>query len=143
MPVYTQCPNTVLSNIATKRFIGGAALQWAGKDMVERVHQTWPDLPLIQSENECGDGSNSYDYAIYIFDLMRHYLGNGVRGCECRHAASLRHRTCARRCISLSPPLDPSRRWLVLLQTRTGTLSWMGATTAPRTGAGHRTRWSR
>jgi glucosylceramidase len=79
---FLECPNTVLSDIATKRFIGGAALQYAGKGMIERVHQTWPDLPLIQSENECGDGTNTYDYAIYIFDLMRHYLGNGVTGCE-------------------------------------------------------------
>jgi glucosylceramidase len=79
---FLECPNTVLSDIATKRFIGGAALQYAGKGMIERVHHTWPDLPLIQSENECGDGTNTYEYAIYIFDLMRHYLGNGVRGCE-------------------------------------------------------------
>jgi hypothetical protein len=107
----------VLSDIATKRFVGGAALQWAGKDMVERVHQTWPDLPLIQSENECGDGSNTYDYAIYIFDLMRHYLGNGVRGCECCClSVPLRMRLCLR-------PLLPSATHhddIMLLQTRTG-----------------------
>ena len=77
---FLECPNTVLSDIATKKFVGGAALQWAGKGMVERVAQTWPDLPIIQSENECGDGTNTFEYAIYIFDLMRHYLGNGVVG---------------------------------------------------------------
>lgn len=77
---FLECPNTVLSDIATKDMIGGAALQYAGKGMIERVAKTWPDLPLIQSESECGDGQNTWDYAIYIFDLMRHYLGNGVVG---------------------------------------------------------------
>ena len=77
---FLECPNTVLSDIEAKKFIKGAALQWAGKGMIERVSQTWPDLPLIQSENECGDGTNAYSYAMTIFDLMRHYIGNGVRG---------------------------------------------------------------
>ena len=39
---FLECPNTVLSDIEAKRFVGGAALQWAGKYMVERVAQTWP-----------------------------------------------------------------------------------------------------
>ena len=82
---FLECPNTVLADIKAKGFVGGAALQWAGRDMLERVAQTWPDLPLIQSENECGDGLNTYQYAMYIFDLMVHYLSNGVRlGFFCR-----------------------------------------------------------
>ena len=78
---FLECPNTVLADVDARKYIGGAALQWAGKGMVQRVQQTFGgDIPLIQSENECGDGSNTWDYAMYIFDLMRHYLGNGVVG---------------------------------------------------------------
>ena len=62
---FLECPNTVLADVDTRKYIGGAALQWAGKGMVQRVQQTFgADLPLIQSENECGDGSNTWDYAM-------------------------------------------------------------------------------
>jgi len=77
---FLECPNTVLSDPEVRKYVGGVAMQWAGKYAVQRVHETWPEIPLIQSENECGDGQNTYDYAMYIFDLMRHYLGNGVVG---------------------------------------------------------------
>ena len=42
-----------------------------------RTRQVAPDLPIIQTENECGDGQNTWDYAHYIYDLIRHYLGLG------------------------------------------------------------------
>jgi glucosylceramidase len=77
---FLECPNTVLSDPLVRKYVGGVAMQWAGKNAVQRVHETWPEIDLIQSENECGDGKNTYDYAIYIFDLIRHYLGNGVIG---------------------------------------------------------------
>ena len=76
---FLECPNTVLSDVDARGYIGGVALQWAGKGMGQRVQQSFGDaLPLIQSENECGDGTNTWDYAMYIFDLMRHYLGESV-----------------------------------------------------------------
>jgi glucosylceramidase len=77
---FLECPNTVLSDPGVRKYVGGIAMQWAGKNAVQRVHDTWPEIPIIQSENECGDGSNTWDYAIYIWDLMVHYLENGVRG---------------------------------------------------------------
>ena len=35
-------------------------------------------MPLIQSENECGDGQNSWRYALYVWELIQHYFTNGV-----------------------------------------------------------------
>jgi glucosylceramidase len=32
----------------------------------------------MQTENECGDGENSWDYAIYVYNLYQHYFTNGV-----------------------------------------------------------------
>jgi glucosylceramidase len=43
-----------------------------------RTFQSYPDIPLIQSENECGDGENTWKFAMYVFDLMRHYVSNGA-----------------------------------------------------------------
>jgi glucosylceramidase len=34
----------------------------------------------MQTENECGDGKNSWAYAHYVFNLLHHYLSNGVNG---------------------------------------------------------------
>ena len=62
----------------TRARLGGVGFQWAGKGAVQRTHQAAPDLPLIMTENECGDGANSWDYAHYVFDLAQHYLANGV-----------------------------------------------------------------
>jgi glucosylceramidase len=45
---------------------------------VQRTRQAAPDLPIIQTENECGDGENTWAYAHYVFDLIQHYLSNGA-----------------------------------------------------------------
>lgn len=63
---------------AARAAISGMGFQWAGKHAVQRARQAAPNLPVIQTENECGDGSNSWAYAHYVFDLMQHYLSNGA-----------------------------------------------------------------
>ena len=40
----------VLSDPEVRKYVGGVAMQWAGKYAVQRVHETWPEIPLIQSE---------------------------------------------------------------------------------------------
>lgn len=69
---------TLLDPVARRR-IGGAGFQWAGKNGIQRFRQAAPDLPLIMTENECGDGANSWAYAHYVFDLAQHFLSNGVQ----------------------------------------------------------------
>jgi glucosylceramidase len=32
----------------------------------------------MQSENECGFGDNTWDYALYVWTMMKHYIGNGA-----------------------------------------------------------------
>lgn len=59
--------------------IAGMGFQWAGKHAVQRSRQAAPELAIIQTENECGDGENTWAYAHYVFDLMQHYLSNGAR----------------------------------------------------------------
>lgn len=58
----------------TRAAISGIGFQWAGKAAVLRTRQAAPELPVIQTENECGDGENTWDYAHYVFDLIQHYL---------------------------------------------------------------------
>src|SRR5262249_20720779 len=44
----------------------------------QRTNESWPGLRLMQSENECGDGTNTWDHAHYVFSLFRHYIANGA-----------------------------------------------------------------
>lgn len=75
---YNGYGNVILADDATRKAIGGVGLQWAGKGMIARINESYPDLPVIQTENECGEGDNSWEYALYVFDLLRHYLSNGA-----------------------------------------------------------------
>ena len=70
--------NAVLADPAAGPAIQGVALQWAGKGAVASIHSQHPNLPLWQSEQECGDGRNSWSYATYSFALMHYYLSNGA-----------------------------------------------------------------
>lgn len=75
---YHGFPNTVLSDPAARRAVSGVGFQWAGKGAIQRTHQSWPDVRLMQTENECGDGTNTWTYAQYVFDLAQHYIANGA-----------------------------------------------------------------
>ncbi|MHB9133098.1 MAG: glycoside hydrolase family 30 protein [Armatimonadota bacterium] len=77
---YDGYTNTVLSDPQARQFVGGVGYQWAGKGAIQRTYESWPEVPLMQTENECGDGQNTWDYARYIFNLVRHYISNGVEG---------------------------------------------------------------
>jgi glucosylceramidase len=58
--------------------IAGIGLQWDGKHMIQRIHQAFPDISITQTENECGDGLQTWAYAEYVFRLIQHYLANGA-----------------------------------------------------------------
>ena len=61
------------------RYTAGIGLQWASKAIVPLIHESFPEVYTVQTENECGDGENTWEYAKYIYGLFRHYLTNGVR----------------------------------------------------------------
>lgn len=80
MSDYDELSNTVLSDPDALRYISGVGYQWGGKQAIQRTHESWPEMPLMQTENECGDGANTWEYAQYVFSLMKHYFTNGVLG---------------------------------------------------------------
>ncbi|MHB9024172.1 MAG: glycoside hydrolase family 30 protein [Armatimonadota bacterium] len=75
---YDGYPALVLGDAKAAQYIAGVGFQWAGKGAVQRTAMSWPDVRLMQTENECGDGTNSWEYARYVFTLLWHYLTNGV-----------------------------------------------------------------
>ncbi len=59
-------------------YVKGIGFQWAGKEAITSVHQMLPTLPLMQTETECGVGSNDWDAAEHTWELLKRYLLNGV-----------------------------------------------------------------
>ena len=61
-------------------YVRGMGFQWAGKDALPELHRRHPELPCYQTEQECGDGRNDWPGAMHSWDLMKHYIDNGVQG---------------------------------------------------------------
>jgi glucosylceramidase len=70
--------DTIMNDAESARFIDGVGFQWAGKLAIPAVHAKYPKLKLMQTETECGNGSNDWKAAEYTFSLMKYYFENGV-----------------------------------------------------------------
>lgn len=68
----------VLNHSTAGNYLTGAGFQWEGRDIVDKLHQTYPDMPLMCTENECGDGSNDWQAAERTFDAIKHYIDGGT-----------------------------------------------------------------
>lgn len=75
---YDEYANLVLCDSEARKYIKGVSYQWCGKYAIQQTSMSWPELKFMQSENECGDGTNTWEYSRYIFNLFRHYFTNGV-----------------------------------------------------------------
>lgn len=72
--------DTIMTNSASKDFITGIGFQWAGKDALPKLYKKYSGIKLYQTEQECGDGKNNWEGAMYSWDLMKHYLNHGITG---------------------------------------------------------------
>jgi glucosylceramidase len=61
-----------------REFIAGVGFQWAGKGAIPLVRERYPHMRLMQTETECGDGSNDWAAAEHTWSLMRHYFEHGA-----------------------------------------------------------------
>jgi glucosylceramidase len=70
--------DTVLTSPESGKYIKGVGFQWAGKGAIAGIHQRYPNLTLYQSEQECGNGDNDWEYCRYTWTLMKHYFNSGA-----------------------------------------------------------------
>ncbi|MDD3504044.1 MAG: glycoside hydrolase family 30 protein [Eubacteriales bacterium] len=75
---YEQFANTILSDHEARKYISGVGVQWGGKHQLEQVRSSYPDMRIMQTESECGDGLNDWAQAEYIFTQMRYYFHQGA-----------------------------------------------------------------
>lgn len=70
--------DSILQDPKAGKYIAGVGFQWAGKDAIPVIHQKYPQMKLMQTETECGNGSNDWAAAEHTFGLMKHYFKNGA-----------------------------------------------------------------
>jgi glucosylceramidase len=70
--------DAVLQDPLAASFIKGVGFQWAGKGVIAEVQKKYPSMKLMQTESECGDGSNDWAAMEYTFSLMEHYFAHGA-----------------------------------------------------------------
>lgn len=75
---YNRYVDNILFDDKARKYIKGVGYQWAGQNAIERTHESWPELELLQTESECGFGKNSWEDAEYIFHLINHYFRCGA-----------------------------------------------------------------
>ncbi len=75
---YIENVDTILQDPLAGPYITGVGFQWAGKQAIAGIHEKYPDLKLMQTESECGDGSNDWKAAEYTWSLIKHYFENGI-----------------------------------------------------------------
>lgn len=70
--------DTIINDPLAGKYIKGIGFQWAGKNAIAAAHKKYPNMRLYQSEQECGDGKNDWEYCCYAWTLMKHYISNGA-----------------------------------------------------------------
>lgn len=70
--------DTVLTDPLIGKDIKGAAFQWAGKDALPLIHESYPELTMVMSEQQCFNGANSWEDFMAAWDLLKFNMDNGV-----------------------------------------------------------------
>ena len=75
---YSDYLGVAMHDERARKYIKAVAYQWAGKYALLETHDDYPELEIIQSESECGDGSNSWAHMMYVFEMVRQYFRMGA-----------------------------------------------------------------
>ena len=75
---YEAYAKPVLTDPKLKGKIDGVGYQWDGKYAIAETHKRHPDIKLMQTESECGDGKNDIAAGLYTFSLIEKYLAGGA-----------------------------------------------------------------
>lgn len=71
---YNAYAGTVLADSTANSYITGVGYQWGGQSAIQACHDNYPSKRLMQTETECGNHENDWNYAEHTFGLMKHYF---------------------------------------------------------------------
>ena len=78
---HSQFLGLAMDNDKCRDIIKGASFQWKGQLSIMQADEDFPNLDKINSEMECGDGQNTWQHAMYLYEMMHHYFTFGARSC--------------------------------------------------------------
>jgi glucosylceramidase len=70
--------DTVLSNPGIRRYISGVGFQYEGKEAVDHVYRSYPELKRMETETPCGGGTFDWKSAEETFETIKYYMDKGV-----------------------------------------------------------------
>ncbi len=76
---YTRVYNTIMQNPKIRKNIAGAGFQWSATDEIQMFCEDYPDKNAVHTECECGDGLNTWQHAMHVFELFRRSSRAGAR----------------------------------------------------------------
>lgn len=74
-PAFTR---VALDDPQAKKYFKGVGFQWDGKGAIPYISKEYPNLKMMHTEAECGNGSNDWAAAEHTWWQMSHYLRNGA-----------------------------------------------------------------
>ncbi len=66
-------------NSNNSQLISGLGFQWEGRENLDFMREKYPDLHMVSSESECGNGQMDWRAGEHTFYLLHEYIG---RGCD-------------------------------------------------------------
>ena len=67
-----------LKNESAARSVKGIGFQWTGSQAIGAIHSEYPQYPLMQTENMCGNGENNWGSLEKSWEMIVHYFNNGA-----------------------------------------------------------------
>ena len=74
-PNYTR---TILKNQDASKYIKGLGVQWDAKYAISTINKEFPNMSIMQTESECGDGERNWKSAEHTWSLINTYITNGA-----------------------------------------------------------------
>lgn len=68
----------VFADPFVREHVTGLGYQWDGKHAIGDAAVLFPEKKLMQTESECGNGSNDKAAGMYTYSLINHYLKRGA-----------------------------------------------------------------
>lgn len=76
---YTRIYNTIMQNKKIREAVKGAGFQWSATEEIQLFLEDYPEKEAVHTECECGDGNNSWQHAMHVFELYRRSFRGGAR----------------------------------------------------------------
>lgn len=68
---------TVMADPEASKYLSGMGFQWEGKDVCRKMRETFLDMPMMCTENECGSGTFDWPAAEKTWWNIKSYVDGG------------------------------------------------------------------